>query len=114
MSLTTGVLLWMALSSSEGLGKEGGVVVWLSQYFNVVKPRAGNDKVESEKGSVGGPTRLTSWWESVIDCLSRMKRWMRCSTRSWQKLLNRQTLFSWGTSNFLIYTRNIIQSRRNK
>lgn len=94
MSLTTGVLLWMALSSSEGLGKEGGVVVWLSQYFNVVKPRAGNDKVESEKGSVGGPTRLTSWWGSVRDCLTRMKRRIRHSTSTWQKLCDHQPSFS--------------------
>ena len=43
----TGVLQWMAISSSEGIGKEGRVMVWPGESFDVVELRAENDKVES-------------------------------------------------------------------
>lgn len=45
---TTGVLQWMAISSPEGIAKDGGAVAWLSvlECLSVVEHRAGNDKVE--------------------------------------------------------------------
>ena len=39
-----------------------------------------------------------------------MKRQMSHSRSSWQKLYDRQPLFSWGNSTSLIYARNTIQS----
>lgn len=32
----TGVLQWMTMSSSEGIGKEGGLVAWLSLLESVL------------------------------------------------------------------------------
>ena len=45
----TGVLQWMATNSSGRIGKEGGVVVWLSvrECFDVTELMAGDDKVGS-------------------------------------------------------------------
>jgi len=58
----TGVLQWMAISSSEGIGKEGEVVAWLlyvREHFSV-EPGAGN--VELLRIRIRGEsTRLTSW-----------------------------------------------------
>ena len=44
---TIGVLQWKAISSSEGTGKEGGAMAWLSvlECFDIVELGSGNDKV---------------------------------------------------------------------
>lgn len=48
---------------------------------------------------------------SVIDHLTGMKRQMKYSVNSWQKLCDLQPLFSRGTSASLIYVGNTIQCR---
>lgn len=37
----------MAMSSSEGIGNEGGAVVRLFMCFDAIELRAGSDKIES-------------------------------------------------------------------
>ena len=109
------MLQCMAISSSEGTGKEGGAVVWLSmlECFTVVELGAGNKVVSLWVRVRGGPTRCTSWWGSVIDPQTKMKRWMRHSVCSWKKLCDWQPLFSQGISTSLIYAGNIIRYRRS-
>lgn len=50
---------------------------------------------------------------SVIDHLTGMKRQMKYSVNSWQKLCDLQPLFSRGTSASLIYVGNTVPHRRN-
>ena len=62
-----------------------------------------------DKDQGGGPVGVTSWRGSVTDRLIRMKRWMRHSMSSLQKLSNRQHSFSWETSTSIIYVGNVTQ-----
>ena len=94
-------------------GTRGGdMAVFVGECFDVVELAVGSDKVESLwEGSRRRQIGLTSWWGSVTDNLTRMKRQMRCSLSSWQKFCDHQPLFSWGTSTSLIDAGNIIQPR---
>ena len=70
------------------------VAFYVRESFDVVEFAAVDDKVESLWVRIrGAPTRWTSWWRSVIDNLTRIKRQMRRSMNSWQKLHDLQPLF---------------------
>jgi len=73
-------------------GTRGGdMAVFVGECFDVVELAVGSDKVESLwEGSRGRQIGLTSWWGSVTDNLTRMKKWMKGSVSSWQKLYNHQ------------------------
>ena len=94
-------------------GRKGGsVALSIKDCFDVEELGVGNDKVECLWVRMGGkPVGETSWWRSVIDRLTRMKRWTRHSMSSLQKSCNRQHSFSWETSTSLIHVGNIIQCR---
>ena len=49
MTPMTGVLQWMAINSSEGVGKKargGGVALYVREYFNCLELDDGDDRVE--------------------------------------------------------------------
>ena len=83
-------------------GRRGtGVALCVKECFEVTELMTGLRSREE-------PTRQTSWWASVIDRQTRMKRQMSCSMSSWRKLRDLQPLSSWGTSTFLTYAGNTI------
>ena len=67
----------------------GGVAFYVGECFDCLELNNGNDKVECLWVRVGGrPIRETSWWDSVIDHPTRMRRQMKYSTSSWLKSHN--------------------------
>lgn len=82
----TGVLQWMAITSSDGIGKEGAAVGWLSMLESVlifVELNAGNCQVLMGKDQ--GKVDEADILESVIDHPTSMKRLVKHSTSNWQK-----------------------------
>ena len=92
MTLMTGVLQWMAISSSEETGEEREAVGWLCMSgtaLTVIELDDCDDKVECfwEKGR-GKANKADILLGSVIDHPTRMKRQMKFSTSGWQKAHN--------------------------
>lgn len=61
----------------------------------------------------GRANKLDILLGSIIGHLARIKRWIRHSVGSWQKLRDYQLLFSCGTLASLIYVGNTVQHRRS-
>jgi len=85
----------MAISSSEGISKEGGgggVFLCARKGLNIVDLRAENDKAESlcVKKSGGRPTRLIILVGVFYRLSKTGKRQTKCPTSSRQELHNCQ------------------------
>jgi len=88
----------------------GGVALYVKECFEVTELTTGEKIRLNPYGLRSGEelTRQTSWWASIIDRWTRIKRKMRCSMSSWQKLCDRWPSSSWGTSTSLTYAGNKI------
>lgn len=82
----SGVLQWMAISSSERIGKERSVgrALYVREHFDVIELVAKDDKVESLWVKIRRRANKANIQvrESVIVCSTRMKRQIKCSMRS--------------------------------
>ena len=87
----------------------GGVALYVKECFEVTELMTGDNNVESLWVKIRGRADKADILVDVcLDRRNRMKRQMRCSTCSWQKVRDCQPFSSWGTSTSPTYAGNTI------